>query len=45
MGPGILYGVHKYIDVGAELMYDYVGMGTDTWAHNFDLWLFLRAHF
>jgi hypothetical protein len=45
VGPGILYGVHKYIDVGAELMYDYVGMGTDTWAHNFDLWLFLRAHF
>jgi hypothetical protein len=45
LGPGILYGVHKYIDVGGELMYDYVGMGTDTWAHNFDLWLFLRAHF
>jgi hypothetical protein len=45
LGPGILYGVHKYIDIGGELMYDYVGMGTQTWAHNFDLWLFLRAHF
>ncbi|MCK9464194.1 MAG: hypothetical protein M0R80_31635 [Proteobacteria bacterium] len=45
LGPGILYGLHKYIDVGGELLYDYVGMGTDTWAHNFDLVIFLRAHF
>jgi len=45
LGPGLLYGLHKYLDVGGELMYDYVGMGTETWAHNFDLWVFLRAHF
>jgi hypothetical protein len=45
IGPGLLYGVHKYLDVGAEIMYDYIGLGTETWAHNFDLAIFLRAHF
>lgn len=44
IGPGILYGVHRFIDIGGELMYDYVGLGTDTWAHTFDLWFFVRAH-
>ncbi len=45
LGPGILYGIHKNIDVGFEIMYDYVGLGTDTWAHNFDMWLQLHLHF
>ena len=45
LGPGILYGIHKNIDVGFEIMYDFVGLGTDTWAHNIDMWLQLHFHF
>ncbi len=45
LGPGILYGIHKNIDVGFEIMYDWVGLGTDTWAHTFDMWLQLHLHF
>lgn len=45
LGPGLLYGLHKYVDVGIEVMYDYVGLGTETWAHNFDVWAQLHLHF
>jgi hypothetical protein len=45
IGPGLLYGIHKYVDVGIEVMYDYVGLGTETWAHNFDVWAQLHLHF
>ena len=44
IGPGILYGVSKHVDVGAELMYDYVGVGTDHWSHNFDIALLMHFH-
>ncbi len=42
LGFGALYGVHKNIDVGAELMYDF--MFPDM-AHNFDLQLQMQFHF
>jgi hypothetical protein len=46
LGPGLLYGLHRNVDVGAELMYDWVGLGNDeTWAHNFDLQILLHVHF
>jgi hypothetical protein len=42
LGFGALYGVHKYIDIGAELMWDI--MFPDM-ANNFDLQLQLQFHF
>jgi hypothetical protein len=46
LGPGLLFALHKNIDVGAELMYDWVGIGNDdTWAHTFDLQVLLHVHF
>ncbi|MFO8072900.1 MAG: hypothetical protein R6V85_13585 [Polyangia bacterium] len=45
IGPGLLYGIHENVDVGAEIMYDYMGIGVDTWAHNFDVAVLLHFHF
>ncbi len=46
LGPGLLFALHKNVDVGAELMYDWVGIGNqDTWAHTFDLQILLHVHF
>lgn len=42
LGFGAMYGIHKYIDVGAELMYDFM---MPTQAHNFDVQLQLQFHF
>ncbi len=42
LGGGLLYGLHKNVDLGAELMYDL--MFPDL-AHNFDLQLQLQFHF
>jgi len=42
LGFGVAYGLHKYIDVGAELMYDFM---MPTMAHNFDVQAFLAFHF
>ena len=42
IGVGALYGVHKYIDIGAEIMYDVM---FPTVGHNFDFQLQMQAHF
>ncbi|MCP4675358.1 MAG: hypothetical protein GY854_07610 [Deltaproteobacteria bacterium] len=42
LGGGVLFGLHKYVDLGAELMYDL--MFPDL-AHNFDLQFQLQFHF
>jgi hypothetical protein len=42
LGFGVLYGLHKYIDVGAELTYDFM---MPTYAHNFDVHALLAFHF
>jgi hypothetical protein len=42
LGFGMAYGIHKYIDVGAELMYDFM---MPTIAHNFDVQAYLAVHF
>jgi hypothetical protein len=42
LGFGVLYALHKYIDVGAELMYDFM---MPTFAHNFDVQALLAFHF
>lgn len=42
LGFGAVYGLHKYIDVGLELMYDFM---MPTIAHNFDVHAFLAFHF
>lgn len=42
LGAGFLYGVHKHLDIGLELMYDF--MFPDI-GHNFDLQAQLQFHF
>lgn len=42
LGAGVLYGLHKYFDLGFEIMYDFM---FPTIAHNFDGQLFLQVHF
>jgi len=42
LGFGLLYGIHKYIDVGAEITYDFM---MPTIAHNFDVQALLAFHF